>query len=76
VKISMQFFFDHLINAWKDAVLILNIKKFFFEAVKADHWSTLKTELIRKFDDHDHFKYEALTDIEKQKWKLLIDSKK
>ncbi len=33
----MQFFFDHLINVWKDAVLTLNIEKFFFEAVEADH---------------------------------------
>ncbi len=61
----MQFFFDRLINAWKDAVFTLNIKKFFFEAVEADHWSTLRAELIEEFDDHDHFKYEALTDIEK-----------
>ncbi len=61
----MQFFFDHLINAWKDAILTLNIKKFFFEAVEVSRWSTLKTELIEEFDDHDHFKCEALTDIEK-----------
>ena len=60
----MQFFFDRLINAWKDAVLTLNIKKFFFEAVEADRWSTLRAELIEKFDDHDHFECETLTDIE------------
>ncbi len=67
----MQFFFDHLINAWKDAVFILNIKKFFFEAVKADCWSILKVELIEKFNDHDHFKYEALTDIKKTEMKTF-----
>ncbi len=61
----MQFFFDHLINAWKDAAFTLNIEKFFFEAVEANHWSTLKAELIKEFDDHDYFECEALTDIEK-----------
>ncbi len=61
----MQFFFDRLINAWKDAALTLNIEKFFFEAVEADRWSTLRVELIEEFDDHDHFECEALTDIKK-----------
>ncbi len=61
----MQFFFDHLISAWKDAVLTLNIEKFFFKAVKADCWSTLRAELIEEFDDCDYFEYEALTDIKK-----------
>ncbi len=65
----MQFFFDHLINAWKDAVLTLNIEKFFFEAVKADRWSTLRAELIEEFDDHDHFESEALIDIKKTEMK-------
>ncbi len=65
MKISMRFFFDHLINAWKDAILTLNIEKFFFEAVEADRWSTLRAELIEEFDDHDHFECEALTDIKK-----------
>ncbi len=64
-KISMRFFFDHLISAWKDSAFTLNIEKFFFKAVEADHWSTLKAELIEKFDDHDHFECEALTDIKK-----------
>ncbi len=64
-KISMRFFFDYLINAWKDAAFTLNIEKFFFEAVEADCWSTLRAELIEKFDDHDHFECEALTNIEK-----------
>ncbi len=61
----MRFFFDRLISAWKDAAFTLNIKKFFFEAVEASHWSTLKAERIEKFDDRDHFECEALTDIEK-----------
>ncbi len=61
----MQFFFDHLISAWKDAALTLNIEKFFFEAVEVSHWSTLRAELIKEFDDRDHFECEALTDIEK-----------
>ncbi len=61
----MQFFFDRLINAWKDAAFTLNIEKFFFEAVKASRWSTLKIERIEEFDDHDYFECEALTDIEK-----------
>ncbi len=63
----MQFFFDYLTSAWKDAALTLNIKKFFFKAVEADCWSTLKAELIEEFDDCDHFECEALTDIEKTK---------
>ncbi len=67
----MQFFFDRLISAWKDSALTLNIKKFFFEAVKADHWSTLKTKLIEEFDDRDHFECEALTDIEKTEMKAF-----
>ncbi len=61
----MRFFFDRLTSAWKDAVLTLNIEKFFFEAVEADCWSTLRTELIEEFGDRDHFECEALTDIEK-----------
>jgi len=65
----MRFFFDRLTNAWKDAVLTLNIEKFFFEAVKADRWSTLRAELIEEFDDRDHFECEALTDIEKTEMK-------
>jgi len=65
MKISMRFFFDRLISAWKDAVLTLNIEKFFFEAVEASRWSTLKAEWIEEFDDRDHFECEALTDIEK-----------
>ncbi len=67
----MQFFFDHLISAWKDAVLTLNIEKFFFEAVEASRWSTLRAELIEEFDDHDHFECEALTDIEKTEMKAF-----
>ncbi len=67
----MQFFFDHLISTWKDASFILNIKKFFFEAVKVSHWSILKIELIEKFDDHDHFKYEALTNIKKTEMRVF-----
>ncbi len=67
----MQFFFDRLINAWKDAALILNIEKFFFKAVEADCWSILRAELIEEFDDHDHFECEALTDIEKTKMKAF-----
>ncbi len=67
----MRFFFDRLTSAWKDAVLTLNIKKFFFEAVEADRWSTLKAELIEEFDDHDHFECEALTDIEKTEMKAF-----
>ncbi len=70
-KILMRFFFDRLISAWKDSVLTLNIEKFFFEAVEADRWSTLKAELIEKFDDHDHFECEALTDIEKTEMKAF-----
>ncbi len=61
----MRFFFDHLTSAWKDAALTLNIEKFFFKAVEVSHWSTLRAELIEEFDNHDHFEYEALTDIEK-----------
>ncbi len=61
----MRFFFDHLTSAWKDAALTLNIEKFFFKAVEADCWSTLRAELIEEFDDHDHFECEVLTDIEK-----------
>ncbi len=61
----MQFFFDHLISAWKDAAFTLNIKKFFFKAVEVSRWSTLKAELIKEFDDHDYFECEALTDIKK-----------
>jgi len=68
-KILMRFFFDCLISAWKDSVLTLNIEKFFFEAVEADRWSTLRAELIEKFDDRDHFECEALTDIEKTEMK-------
>ncbi len=67
----MRFFFDHLISAWKDSALTLNIEKFFFEAVEADHWSTLKAELIEEFDDRDHFECEALTDIEKTEMKAF-----
>ncbi len=70
-KILMRFFFDRLISAWKDSVLTLNIEKFFFEAVEADRWSTLRAELIEKFDDHDHFECEALTDIEKTEMKAF-----
>ncbi len=33
----MQFFFDHLISAWKDAALTLNIEKFFFKAVEVSY---------------------------------------
>ncbi len=65
----MQFFFDRLTSAWKDAVLTLNIEKFFFKAVEADRWSTLKAELIEEFDDCDYFECEALTDIEKTEMK-------
>ncbi len=65
----MRSFFDHLISAWKDSAFTLNIEKFFFEAVEADRWSTLKTELIEEFDDHDHFECEALTDIKKTEMK-------
>jgi len=65
MKTLMRFFFDRLTSAWKDAALTLNIEKFFFEAVEADRWSTLRTELIEEFDDRDHFECEALTDIEK-----------
>ncbi len=67
----MQFFFDHLINAWKDAAFTLNIEKFFFKAVKVSHWSTLRAELIEEFDDHDYFECEALTDIEKTEMKAF-----
>jgi len=72
----MQFFFDHLINAWKDAALTLNIEKFFFEAVEADRWNTLKAELIEEFDDHDYFECEALTDSEKTEMKASYWFKK
>ncbi len=65
----MQFFFDRLINAWKDAVFTLNIKKFFFEAEEVNRWSTLRTELIEKSDDRDYFECEVLTDIEKTEMK-------
>ncbi len=65
----MRFFFDHLISAWKDSVLTLNIEKFFFEAVEADRESTLRAELIEEFDDHDYFECEALTDIKKTEMK-------
>ncbi len=65
----MRFFFDRLISAWKSAAFTLNIEKFFFKAVEADRWSTLKAELIEEFDDRDHFKCEALTDIEKTEMK-------
>ncbi len=67
----MRFFFDHLISAWKDAAFTLNIEKFFFEAVEASRWSTLKAEWIEEFDDHDHFECEALTDIEKTEMKAF-----
>ncbi len=67
----MRFFFDHLINAWKDAVFTLNIKKFFFKAVKVSRWSTLRAELIEEFDDHDHFECEALIDIKKTEMKAF-----
>ncbi len=61
----MRSFFDRLTSAWKGAALTLNIEKFFFEAVEADRWSTLRVELIEEFGDHDYFECEALTDIEK-----------
>ena len=67
----MQCFFDRLISAWKDAALTLNIKKFFFKAVEADRWSTLRTELIEEFDDRDYFECEALTDIKKTEMKAF-----
>ncbi len=70
-KILMQFFFDRLINAWKDAAFTLNIKKFFFKAVEVNRWSTLKAERIEEFDDRDHFECEALTDIEKTEMKAF-----
>ncbi len=67
----MRFFFDRLISAWKDAVLTLNIEKFFFEAVKVSRWSILRAELIEEFDDRDHFECEALTDIKKTEMKAF-----
>ncbi len=67
----MRFFFNHLINAWKDAAFTLNIKKFFFKAVEVSCWSTLRTELIEEFDDRDHFECEALTDIKKTEMKAF-----
>ncbi len=70
-KISMQFFFDRLINAWKDAVLTLNIEKFFFKAVEVSRWSTLRAERIEEFDDRDHFECEVLTDIKKTEMKAF-----
>ncbi len=71
MKISMQFFFDHLMSAWKDAAFTLNIEKFFFEAVEVSRWSTLRAEWIEEFDDHDHFECETLTDIEKTEMKAF-----
>ncbi len=67
----MRFFFDHLISAWKDAVLTLNIEKFFFKAVKVSCWSTLRVELIEEFADYDYFECKALTDIEKTEMKAF-----